>query len=188
MIPIINNLLTVNEFSRPATPIKKVQAVVMHYVGNPNTLAISNRYYFESLKEGVVIGKDDKGEKVYRYASAHYIVGLKGEIICCIPENEIAYHVGSSKGYNQKTLELLNTTYPNNCTIGIEMCHPTWDGDFNLETLDSASKLCTEIYKRYQLDPTTRILRHFDVTGKNCPSFWVKNSNKFEEFKWSIKI
>ena len=66
------DLLTVNEYSRPGTPLKKVKGVVIHYTGNPGTTATQNRSYFEGLAES----KETK-------ASSHYIIGLSGEIVLC---------------------------------------------------------------------------------------------------------
>ena len=60
--------LTVNEWSRPGTPLEKINGVVIHYVGNPGTTAEANRNYFESLSSGA--------DGVY--ASSHFIVGLEG--------------------------------------------------------------------------------------------------------------
>ena len=44
--------LTANPWSRPETPLKKIDGVVIHYVGNPGTTARANRNYFESLSRG----------------------------------------------------------------------------------------------------------------------------------------
>ena len=70
-------LLTPNEYSRPQIPLKSVKKVVLHYVGNPKSSAMANRNYFENQKSGG------------RYVSSHYIVGLEGEILRCVTENEV---------------------------------------------------------------------------------------------------
>ena len=46
------DLLTVNPWSRPGTPLEKIDGIVIHYVGNPGTTAKANRNYFESLSSG----------------------------------------------------------------------------------------------------------------------------------------
>ena len=76
-------LLTPNKWSRTQTKLGKVKGVVIHWVANTNTSATANRNFFENRK----LGKTNFG-------SAHYIVGLKGEVIQCLPDNELAYHVG----------------------------------------------------------------------------------------------
>ena len=49
---VTKDLLTVNDWSRPGDPLKRVNGIVLHYVGNPGTTAQANRNYFESLSSG----------------------------------------------------------------------------------------------------------------------------------------
>ncbi len=147
-------LLTPNQYSRPQIKLSKVNGVVVHYVGNSDSTAIANRNYFESLKDKKI------------YASSHYIIGLEGEIIQCVPENEIAYCSNSR----------------NKDTISIECCHPTVDGKFNDKTLGSLSDLLRYLIKRYNLE-SKDIIRHYDITKKKCPLYFVNNSNEWERFK-----
>ena len=44
-------LLTINEYSRPALALEQVNGIVIHYTANPGTTAIQNRSYFENLAE-----------------------------------------------------------------------------------------------------------------------------------------
>lgn len=155
-------LLTPNPYSRPQMVIDKVTKIVIHWVGNANSTALNNRNYFENLKNGT--------NKVY--ASSHYIVGLEGEIIQCVPENEVAYHASSVNSYS----------------IGIENCHPDWSGKFNDKTYQSLIKLCADICYRYKLDPQTALIRHYDVTGKNCPLYYVKNVSIWKQLKSDVTV
>lgn len=156
---IIEKLLSINPFSRPGTKLKNIKNIVIHWVGNAGSSALGNRNYFESLK--------DKGI----YASAHYIIGLNGEIIRCIPEDEMAYHAGN---------------WNINCnSIGIENCHPDWGGKFNDNTYNSLVELIVDICKRYGLNENA-IIRHYDVTGKVCPKYYVENQSAFEQLKADV--
>ncbi len=101
-------LLPVNEFSRPGTPLEEIQGVVIHYVGNPGTTALANRNYFASLSSGA------EGT----YASSHFVVGLEGEVVQCVPLTEVAY---ASNGRNSDT-------------VSIEVCHPDEGGEFSPES------------------------------------------------------
>jgi N-acetylmuramoyl-L-alanine amidase len=140
-VEIEKRLLTLNPFSRLRKPLIGVHGIVIHWVANANSSALSNCNYFESLK-------NQKGNEG-RFASAHYIIGLLGEVIQCLPEEEMAYHVGANK-YTPNALKCLGS-YPNNCTLGIELYHPEdpavrkqdtlWIGRFTPETLDSCRKL-----------------------------------------------
>ena len=141
---ITDALLTPNRFSRPQIQLKSVKKVVLHYVGNPKSSAMANRNYFENQKNGG------------RYVSSHYIVGLEGEILRCVPENEVAYCSNSANSYS----------------ISIECCHPDATGKFTEETTNSAAELCAYLLKKYGL-AVDDLIRHYDVTGKQCPLWFV---------------
>ena len=49
--PLKSYLLPENPYSRPGTLLERVNGVVIHYVGNPNTSAQANHGYFASLAE-----------------------------------------------------------------------------------------------------------------------------------------
>lgn len=154
---IEEKLLTVNEYSRSGEKQNKIEKIVVHWVGNANSTAIANRNYFENLKD-----------THKTYASSHYVIGLNGEIIRCIPEDEVAFHSGSYS-MNRKS-------------IGIETCHPDWEGKFNENTYNSVVELCVDICKRYNLG-IDAIIRHYDVTGKSCPKYYVENEAEWIKFK-----
>lgn len=151
--------LTPNQYSRPGTPMKEVKGIVIHYVGNPESTAIANRNYFESLKN------QDK-----TYASSHYIVGLEGEVIACVPENEVAYHASQANGDH----------------IGIEVCHPDASGRFRAVTYEALIGLVITICKRYHLNPLRDVIRHYDVTGKNCPNYYVEHIDEWDRFRQEV--
>mgnify|MGYP000559152623 FL=1 len=72
-----------NIFSRPDVSRRKINNIVLHYVANPGSSAEGNRNYFDSLA-------DQDSQKGGTSTSSHFIVGLEGEVIQCIPINEIA--------------------------------------------------------------------------------------------------
>ena len=156
---IEERLLTINPYSRTGEKLQSIKNIVIHWVGNAGSSSIGNRNYFESLKDKHI------------YASSHYIIGLNGEIIRCIPENEVAYHAG-------------NLTVNRN-SIGIENCHPDWDGKFNDTTYTRLVELCADICTRYSLSAND-IIRHYDVTGKNCPKYYVENESDWLKFKSDV--
>ena len=143
--------LTPNKYSRPQIPLKEVKKIAVHYVGNPNTSALANRNYFENCKEGG------------RYVSSHYIVGLKGEVIQCIPLDEWSYCTNQANGYS----------------ISIECCHPKSDGIFNDSTYVSLCELCAMLLKKFNLT-TNDLIRHYDVTRKTCPLHWTPTKYQSE--------
>ena len=156
---ITDALLTPNRFSRPQIQLKSVKKVVLHYVGNPKSSAMANRNYFENQKNGG------------RYVSSHYIVGLEGEILRCVPENEVAYCSNQANTYS----------------ISIECCHPDATGKFTDATTASAAELCAYLLKKYGLS-VDDLIRHYDVTGKQCPLWFVPTKYQSEAVanaRWS---
>lgn len=140
---IEQKFLTPNKYSRPQIPLAKATKIAVHYVGNPNTSAIANRNYFENQKTAG------------RYVSSHFVVGLQGEIIQCIPLDEISYCTNQANGYS----------------VSIECCHPDGTGKFTEATERSLAELCAYLCKKFGLGAED-IIRHYDVTGKQCPLYW----------------
>lgn len=153
-------LLTLNPYSRSGEKQGAIQNIVVHWVGNANTSAIANRNYFENLKD-----------THSTYASSHYIVGLDGKIIRCIPDDEVAFHSGSYS-MNRKS-------------IGIETCHPDWNGQFNEKTYNSLVELCASLCKQYGIS-INNVIRHYDVTGKCCPKYYVEHPVAWQQFKQDV--
>lgn len=174
-LEIISDYLSINEFSRPGRRLHQIRGIVIHWVANPQTTPQQNRDFFEHRKHG------DNG-----YGSAHFIVGIHGQIIQAIPTDEMAYHVGSETYTNYARAKFGD--YPNNCTIGIELCHPDWSGKFTEETLRSASRLAANLCREFDLDPIDDVTTHHRIVGwKNCPRWFVQNPEKFCAFKLMVQ-
>lgn len=157
-------LLEKNEFSRPGLVLKKVNGIVVHYTANPGTDAEDNRNYFNNLPQ------INKKKKIPIYASSHFVVGLEGQIVQCIPLNEISY---ASNGRNGDT-------------ISIECCHRDKSGKFNEVTYKALVELLAYLCLKYELKEED-IIRHYDVTGKLCPLYYVKNEDKWEQLRNDVK-
>ena len=154
--------LTVNPYSRPGEPLEKINGVVIHYVGNPGTTAHANRNYFESLASGLENA----------YASSHFIVGLEGEVIQCVPLTEIAYASNTRNGD----------------TVSIEVCHPDETGEFSPVTYQRTVELTAWLCREFRLDPSQDIIRHYDVTGKICPKYYVDNPEAWDGFRADVAL
>lgn len=157
---IQDKLLSINPYSRSGEKQNKIDYLVIHWVGNAVSSANANRNYFESLKNS---------HKTY--ASSHYIIGLEGEIIRCIPDDEVAFHSGNYS-MNRKS-------------IGIEDCHPDWEGKFNDSTYNSLIELCANLCKQYGIS-INNIIRHYDVTRKCCPKYYVEHDEAWQQLKQDI--
>ena len=153
------DFLTVNEYSRPGDPLTEVNNIFVHYTANPGTSAAQNRSYFEQLK--------DNHE---RSASAHFIIGYNGEILQCVPLDEIAYAVQTR----------------NEDSISIECCYKADNGQFTRETYDSLIRLLRWLIDAYDLQPDD-ILRHYDCGGKKCPIYYTEHEDAWERLKEDVK-
>lgn len=156
--PITEMYLTPNDYSRPEEPIKKVKGIVIHYTANPGTSAVANRNYFENLKSQTRIS-----------ASSHFVIGLDGEIVQCIPLDEMSF------ASNDRNID----------TISIECCHPDASGEFNKKTYESLIALTAWLCSKYNLEEED-ILRHYDITGKLCPLYYVEHEDKWETLKEDV--
>lgn len=141
--------------ARPGTPLEEINGIVIHYVANPGSSAEANRNYFNKPDTGV---------------SSHFIVGLNGEIIQCVPLYE----------------EAVASNTRNVDTISIEVCHPDESGKFSATTMDSLIKLTSWLTDSARVSKKD-IIRHYDVTGKLCPKYYVENEDAWNDFKKQIE-
>ena len=69
--------------------------------------------------------------------------------------------------------------------ISIECCHPDETGQFNTATYDSTVKLTAWLCTRFGLT-SDQVIRHYDVTGKDCPKYYVENPDAWIQMKSDI--
>ena len=153
-------LLDYNEYSRPGLSTNEITGIVIHYTANPGSTAMENRDYFEGLKDSHIT-----------QASSNFVVGLDGEIVQCVPTWEVAY-ASNTRNFD---------------TVSIECCHPDETGKFNEATYDSAVKLSAWLCVRFGLT-SENVIRHYDVTGKNCPKYYVENPDAWIQMKSDIAV
>lgn len=152
----------------------QIRYLVYHYTGNDGDKAANNAAYFQN---NIV------------KASAHYFVD-DTTVYLSVPELKVAWAVGGSKYANaDKTgggtmYGVINNTN----SISIEMCDTIRNGVYQASeaTLANAAALGRALMKKYGI-PIENVYRHFDVTGKHCPSYLV-NAQKWAEFKEGLTM
>ncbi|HJD46720.1 MAG TPA: N-acetylmuramoyl-L-alanine amidase [Candidatus Mediterraneibacter norfolkensis] len=152
-------LLDVNAYSRPGIGTERINGIVIHYTANPGSTAQDNRDYFNDLQ--------------YTHtteASSNFIIGLDGEIIQCVPTWEVAY------ASNERNFD----------TVSIECCHPDESGNFTDETYKSLVQLTAWLCMKFGLTEED-VIRHYDVTGKVCPKYFVDHEDAWEEFRLNVR-
>lgn len=147
-------LIAVDGTSRRGDKLTGLEDIVVHYVGNPGTTARQNRGWYENPESDV---------------SSHFIVGLEGEIIQCLPLDE----------------KSAATNWRNSDTISIEVCHPDNTGNFNDATYASLVKLTAWLLENSGLDEN-HVIRHYDVTGKECPRYYVQHEDAWTQFRADV--
>lgn len=142
-------------FARTGVKLVEINNIVIHYVGNPGTTAQNNREYFNKPDTDVC---------------SHFVIGLDGEIIQCVPLDE------KSNASNNRNLD----------TISVEVCHPDSSGRFNEATYNSLVKLTAWLCDNSGLKAKD-VIRHYDITGKECPKYFVDNESEWENFLDEVK-
>mgnify|MGYP003372279935 CR=1 FL=1 len=151
----------------------QIKYIVIHYTGNDGDTDESNGNYFAN---NIV------------KASAHYFVS-GDSITQSVPDDYVAWSVGGNRYSNYKQTggakfykEATNTN-----TLNIELCDDVRNGSVypSAATIANALAFTKEMMKKYNI-PASRVIRHFDVTGKSCPAYWCGNSSKNQ--KWLTKF
>lgn len=101
---------------------------------------------------------------------SHFLIGLDGEVIQCLPLNE------KSAASNDR----------NRDTISVEVCHPDATGEFTDASYETLVKLTKWLMEQYHLD-ADHVIRHYDITGKECPLYFVRYPEKWEQFKEDLR-
>lgn len=170
----IEKYIKPNKYSRPQTKLKALRKIIMHYTANNGASAMNHYNYFNGSSKS--------------YASAHFFVD-KNEKLLIIPLDEIAYHANDTQRRDSKgnPIKGIKELLPNAnlLSVGIEMCLEK-DGTIHPNTIKNAEEVAVELCKIYNLNPLEDIVRHYDVTFKNCPAPWVKDEELFIQFKNSV--
>lgn len=153
-------LLDINPYSRPGIQSNGITGIVIHYTANPGSTAQENRDYFNGLQYSHETS-----------ASSNFIVGLDGEIIQCVPTWEVAY-ASNDRNYD---------------TVSIEVCHPDESGKFTDATYRSLVQLTAWLCIKFNLT-SEDVIRHYDVTGKNCPKYFVEHEDAWGTFKENVSL
>ena len=152
---IDSQIIDVDGASRNGYKLKGVKDIVVHYVGNPGTTAQQNHDFYAGNQSNV---------------SSHFVVGLDGEIIQCIPINEWS----------------AASNWRNNDTISIEVCHPDETGKFKKKTYSSLVKLVAWLENVCDIDES-HVIRHYDITKKECPRYFLQHEDKWKTFKKNVE-
>lgn len=149
--------------------LSTVKYIVIHYTVNDGDHDESNANYFN---KNVV------------KASAHYFVD-DDSYTKSVPLSYVAWSVGGKKYPN--CVKTGGGKYYGKCTnsnsINIELCDTKRDGKImaSKQTIANTLALTKKLMKKYRVDKA-HVIRHFDVTGKPCPAYWVDDKKWKRDF------
>lgn len=134
--------------------------LVFHYTGNINDSAINNCKYFSEPNRG---------------ASAHFFVDDKS-IWCSVPPECSAWSVGLGNRNEPYIRQPMYKVITNSNSISIEMCGSKNSTTASELTVKNAILLGKWLMVKYNI-PYKNVYRHYDVTGKQCPAWLVKDAD-----------
>lgn len=147
------------EVNRTVKASREIKYIVVHYTGNKGDSAYNNTKYFKTVRRG---------------ASAHYFVD-ETEVWQCVEDKDAAWHCGTNGKYYHADCRNANS-------IGVEMCNSV---SKNEAVERNTAELVRYLVKKYKLN-SDRILRHYDVTHKQCPLTMIDES-EWQKFKDNLK-
>lgn len=159
---MIEKFMKINKYGRPGTKRRKTTKIAWHFTGQHDVSAKNTVSYFSNV---VANGYRVNGR--YIYASSHLVVGLQGELYYIVPFNEIAYTTNSANAYS----------------IGVECATTGADDHYTDEEYKTMVKTGAWLAQTYKLDPRVDFIRHYDVTRKVCPRYFVNNVKAWKQFK-----
>lgn len=149
-------------FTAKQRKLSDIAYLVVHYTGNRGDTAKNNADYFAREVTGT---------------SAHYFVD-ENEVWQSVPENHAAWHCGTKGTYYHPTCR-------NSNSIGVEVCMLDKQGRVRQASVDRAAALVRELMQRYGI-PANRVVRHYDVTHKDCPAPMVQNPALWQAFQTKL--
>lgn len=169
--------------ARPGKRLTDCRGLVIHWIGAAQSRA-------------EVIRKNYEQEP---YGTQYVIDWNDGHIIQCMPENEVAYHVGAEQ-YTKTKEQICGRDNPNWHLVGIECCigdkaiPKDWStsgrhmdlGKLSQTQYSALVAFAADFLKGHKLT-VDNLYRHYDITGKLCHVWFVKDGSRWNRFKADVK-
>ena len=159
----INKKISLINFYDSNRSKDEIKFIILHYVGAVSTAKNNAEYFYDK----------------YRGASAHYFID-DNEIWQVVEDNDASWAIGANKYY---------TGARNSNSISVEMCcYIMKNGNINVTAgvEEKAVELVKMLMKKYNID-VDHVIRHYDATRKNCPAPFVKDEERWNNFKKKLQ-
>lgn len=204
---IIEGFIPSGHPNRPGKKLEALKAIVIHYTQNEHpeaTDTMNVRYIGRRFVKNESGTFEADGKTPFRFGSAHAFCDMDS-VTLAIPTDEVAWGCGDKNfhgGYQAVAIAAFSKRQ-NYQTVSVEICNndavknsdEDWDGavsnakqwiiDFlkmKEVTVDTEGSLHPQNLRKVPESGKVLILRHYDLTGKNCPARFVKNSDEWESF------
>ena len=152
-----------------------IKYIVIHYTANDGDTDEANANYFTSPN---------------RKASAHYFID-DDSITESVPVEYTAYSVGGSKQDTGSKYSKNGAKYYGKCinanSVSFELCDTQKDKKNNLSKKTRENAIDFIAKKMIELKiPSSNLIRHFDVTGKLCPLYFITDEDDWKKFKKEV--
>ena len=197
--------------NRPGKKLSALKAIVVHYTQNDSPAATAamnvmyiGRKFVKKEVDGVIKKFEKDGETPFSFGSAHIFCDMN---VCieAIPVDEVAWGCGDKnyKGGYQRIAEKIFKRRQNFETVSVEICNndviKNSDEDWKM-SVENAKQWIIEFLTTYNLKVdkngslspqsleeappagTVLLLRHFDLTGKNCPKPFITDVPSWKKF------
>ena len=143
-----------------------IKYIVVHYTAGNGDTAMNNAQYFHN-NDGL-------------NASAHYFVD-EHSVVQSVRDTDGAWHCG---GPLESPHHPLHNICMNRNSLGVEMCSDKVNGKYVItaQTVDRTVELVRWLMAKYGIH-VDHVVRHYDVTGKDCPEPWVRDESLWRKFK-----
>lgn len=152
----------------------EVKPLAVTWKGSPNYWRGRRGYTPHAIvihiMDGTLVGTDAWFSKRYSFVSAHYGIGVRGQIHQYVDTKNTAWHAGTVR--NPSWSGIIKGVNPNLYTIGIE--HEGGPNDIWSDAMKRASaKLIVELSQKYGIRiDRQHVIGHYEIhAGKpNCPA------------------
>lgn len=141
-----------------------IEYIVIHYTANQGDTAKNNADYFA---------------REYVGASANYFCD-ETSVWNSVKDTDTAWHCGG--GLQSSIGATFFGKCKNSNSIGVEICMNDKAGNVRQGSIDTAAELTRFLMNKYKI-PADCVIRHYDVTGKNCPAPMVSDISIWNAFK-----